>query len=239
MCTVYGYCRISTPKQNLERQVRNILQLYPGAKIYQDTWTGRTTARPEWKKLQKQIKAGDTIVFDSVSRMSRSAEDGFQLYKDLYNMGVNLVFLKERYIDTSSYKEAMNGVISQKLTFEDDAVGELMNTIMSAINSFMMKKVEQDIFKAFEQSEKEVEDLRQRTREGVLTAKLNGKHVGRAVGANVTTKKEIHAKEVILKHSKSFGGSLADPECMKLAGCSRNSFYKYKRELLDDQSANA
>ena len=53
------------------------------------------------------------------------------------------------------------------------------------------------------------------------------------------TKKAKAAKETIKQHSRDFGGSLADPECMKLAGCSRNSFYKYKRELLDDQSTTA
>ena len=49
---------------------------------------------------------------------------------------------------------------------------------MAAVNKFMMNKVEQDIFKAFEQSEKEVADLRQRTREGIETARLNGKQIG-------------------------------------------------------------
>ena len=235
MGNIFGYCRISTPKQNLERQVRNILQMFPDAKIYKDTWTGRTNDRPEWGKILRQLRAGDTVVFDSVSRMSRSAADGFQMYMDLYNKGVNLVFLKERHIDTDSYKEAMQGVIAQNhFNFGGDAVGEFMTAIMEAINVFMLKKVEQDIFKAFEQSQKEVDDLRQRTREGVLTAKLNGKQVGRAPGAHVITKKERDAKAVIAKHSRTFGGALTDPECIRLAGCSRNSYYKYKRELLDD-----
>ena len=38
-------------------------------------------------------------------------------------------------------------------------------------------------------------------------------------------------KEIILKHSKDFYGSLNDSECMKLTGLSRNTYYKYKREL--------
>ena len=36
--------------------------------------------------------------------------------------------------------------------------------------------------------------------------------------------------EIIKKHSKDFGGSLEDPDVIKLCGCSRNSYYKYKKE---------
>ena len=84
---------------------------------------------------------------------------------------------------------------------------------------------------AFEQSEKEVEDLRQRTREGIETARLNGKQIGQRQGAKLTTKKSIAAKEVIQKHSRDFHGTLNDIEVMRLTGISRNTYYKYKREL--------
>lgn len=83
----------------------------------------------------------------------------------------------------------------------------------------------------FEQSEKEVMDLRQRTREGIQTAKLNGKIPCRKHGAQITTKKSIAAKEVIQKYAKDFGGSLPDTDVMILTGLARNTYYKYKREL--------
>ena len=74
---IYGYCRISTAKQNIERQIRNILSVYPDAVIYQEAYTGtKLYERKEFDKLLKRVKSGDTIVFDSVSRMSRSADDG-------------------------------------------------------------------------------------------------------------------------------------------------------------------
>ena len=77
---VYGYCRVSTKQQSIERQIRNIREQYPEAKIYQEAYTGTTTDRKEWKKLQRQLQSGDTVVFDSVSRMSRNAEEGFAAY---------------------------------------------------------------------------------------------------------------------------------------------------------------
>ena len=84
---------------------------------------------------------------------------------------------------------------------------------------------------AFDQSEKEVADLHQRTKEGIETARLNGKQIGQKKGNKLTTKKSIASKEVILKHSKDFNGSLCDTDVMKLTGLSRNTFYKYKREI--------
>ena len=105
MC-IYGYCRISRKQQNIERQIRNIKKDYPDAVILQEAYTGTKIDRPEWVKLYKIAKEGDTIIFDSVSRMSRNAEEGFQAYEDLYNRGVNLVFIKEPHINTSTYKNA-------------------------------------------------------------------------------------------------------------------------------------
>ena len=71
----------------------------------------------------------------------------------------------------------------------------------------------------------------QRTREGIETARLNGKQIGQRQGAKLTTKKSVAAKEVIQKHSRDFCGTLDDTEVMKLTGLSRNTYYKYKREL--------
>ena len=82
---LYGYCRISTRKQNIERQVRNILAVFPDAIIVREIYTGtKFQGRKELEKLLKIVRTGDTMVFDSVSRMSRNAEDGFQLYEELF-----------------------------------------------------------------------------------------------------------------------------------------------------------
>lgn len=105
--SIYGYARISTSKQSIERQVRNIEREYPGAVIIREAYTGTKIDRKEWGKLFSAVQAGDTIVFDSVSRMSRNAEDGFAVYEKLYTRGVNLVFLKEPHISTDTYKRVL------------------------------------------------------------------------------------------------------------------------------------
>ena len=223
MGKIYGYVRISTATQNIERQVRNILREYPDAVINEETFTGTKIDRPKFNKLLERVRTGDTIVFDSVSRMSRNAEDGFSLYEKLFKMGVELVFLKEPHINTAVYKNA----ISKELRM----TGTSVDYILEGINKYMLELAREQIRLAFEQAEKEVMDLRQRTKEGMETAKLNGKQIGRKIGSKVVSKKSIKAKEIILKHSRYFGGSLTDGEVMKLAGINRNSFYKYKKEL--------
>ena len=94
-----------------------------------------------------------------------------------------------------------------------------------------MALAKEQIKLAFEQSEKEVADLHQRTREGLLTARLNGKQVGRKKGVGFETKKAREAKQIIRTHCKTFGGTLDDAECMKLTGLARNTYYKYKRQI--------
>ena len=95
---LYGYVRISTPGQNIDRQIRNIHRRYPVALIVQEIYTGRTLDRPKWRKLLKQLKPGDIIIFDSVSRMARDAEEGFEEYQM-----VMVSFWSHLYVSTSSY----------------------------------------------------------------------------------------------------------------------------------------
>lgn len=221
--SVYGYARISTVAQSIARQVRNIEREYPSAMIVQEAYTGTKIDRKEWNKLFAEVKTGDTIVFDSVSRMSRNAEEGFTVYEELYNRGVTLVFLKEPHINTDTYRKALESSIPMTNTAVD--------FILEGINRYLLELAREQIRLAFDQAEKEVEDLHQRTREGIQTARLNGKQIGQKPGAKLTTKKSIAAKEVILKHSKDFGGTLTDTDVMRLTGLARNTFYKYKREL--------
>lgn len=230
MC-MYGYCRISQKKQSIDRQVRNIKAEYPQAVIVQEAFTGTTIDRKEWNRLFKKVKDGDTIIFDSVSRMSRNAEEGYTAYEALYNKGVNLVFLKEPHINTDTYKKTLEGLIA--LTNTD------VDYILEGINKYLLALAKTQIKIAFEQAEKEVEDLHQRTKEGIETARLNGKQIGIKQGTKLTTKKSIEAKKQILRHSRDFDGTLADPDVIKLTGISRKSFYKYKKELKQEQTATA
>ena len=221
---IYGYVRVSTDKQNIDRQIRNILAVDASAKIYQEVFTGtKTTGRHEFHKLLNKVQSGDTIIFDSVSRMSRNAAEGFELYKKLFDDGVNLVFINEPYINTDVYKATRDALVPMTNTDVD--------LILTGVNQYLMKLAEKQVELAFEQAQKERDDLSERTKQGLQTAKLNGKQLGRAKGTVVVTKKSDESKKKMLQHAKTFGGTLTDVEMIKLLGIDKNTYYKYKKEL--------
>lgn len=220
---IYGYVRISTMKQKIQRQIDNIKKEFPDAVIIDEAYTGTTIDRPKWNQLKKQLHAGDTVVFDEVSRMSRNAEEGFATYTELYDMGVNLVFLKERYIDTDNYRKALQSNVSM--------TGTDVDVILKGVNEYLMILAKKQIEIAFQTAQREVDYLHQRTSEGVRKAQAEGKHVGRATGAKVETKKSVAMKEKIVKMSKDFGGNMTDKEVIDTLGIARNSYYKYKSQL--------
>lgn len=223
----YGYARISTPKQSIERQIRNILRVSPDAVIFQEAYTGtKIVGRREWEKLERLVKPHDRIMFDSVSRMSRNAEEGFELYQKLYEKDIELVFIKEPHINTQVYKNALSTQIT--------LTGTMADYILEGVNNYLMALAKEQIRLAFEQSEKEVVDLRQRTREGLETARAADKQIGRKRGSIVVTKKSIQMKKDIARMAKDFGGSFKDIEVIRIIGISPNTYYKYKKELFTE-----
>ncbi len=234
---IYGYCRVSTPKQSIQRQIDNITAVYNDIEIIIETYTGKTLERPNWAKLKrkvlKQTEKGEqiTIVFDSVSRMSRKADEGFKEYQELFNKGVSLVFLKEPHINTETYQQAMNRQLDVNANTGDIATDKMINAIIGAVQEYQLSLAEKQIMLAFEQSEKEVSDLRMRTKEGMKASGAGAKISKAKTGRTFETKKALKAKEIIRKYSKTFGGTLPDTECRILAGVSRNTFYEYKKAL--------
>lgn len=223
----YGYVRVSTKHQSLERQIRNIAAIAPKAKFYSEKYTGtEKEGRKEWAKLLKVVNPGDTIFFDSVSRMSRNAQEGFEDYQTLFERGVNLIFIKEPYINTDVYRQAL----SVKIPMTDTPV----DIILDAVQRYVLEVARLQIVRAFEEAEKEVTDLRQRTREGMQTARNHGKQIGQQPGRKLVTKKSIEAKEKILKYSKDFHGGMDDKAVMDACRISPNTYYKYKRELRNE-----
>lgn len=237
---VYGYARVSTMKQSLQRQIENIKHAYPDAiVISEEGVSGAKMDRPNWNKLYKSViesaQRGDdlTIVFDEVSRMSRNAQEGFAAYKALYDAGVNLIFLKESALNTENFRK----------TEQIASVGnEIADMYIETTNRVLMILAEQQIKKAFESAEWELTIKRKNTQDGVRRAQAAGKRIGRESGSSAGDgfkeyAKARAAKEVIKKHCKDFGGTLSDAETMKIAGCARGSYYKYKKQLRQEMGA--
>ena len=226
---IIGYCRVSTQHQKITRQVSNITAVYPGAILIKEFYTGTTQERPLWEKLMKSIQSGDTIVFDSVSRMSRNAAEGFKDYKKLFELGVNLEFLNEPLINTSVLKSSQSNLLNISIETGNEVIDNFFKGNVDLINKLLLGLAEEQIKIAFVQSEKEVVDLHKRISDGMRESKRRGTKIGLSKGTKLITKKETICKDIIRKHAKDFGGSLSDIEVMKLCGCSENSYYKYKK----------
>ena len=225
----YGYARISTKKQSLDRQIENICKYETTTKIIKEEYTGTTSNRPAWKRLKntvlRDIAKGEevTIIFDEVSRMSRNVSEGVAEYFELYKAGISLVFLKEPYINTEVYRNSFGHI---------QTVGnEIADIYITATNKVLEILATEQITKAFEQAEKEVKDLQQRTAEGMKASGAAEKISKAKTGTNYITAKSKEKKELIKALSKDFSGDKSDIECIKLCEISRNSYYKYKAEL--------
>lgn len=227
---VFGYCRISRPTQEISRQIANISKMYPEAKLYEEAYTGtKVQGRKEWNKLYKRVQEGDTIVFDSVSRMSRNSQEGIKQYMELFDRGVELVFLKEPHINTSTYRKQIQD--TDNLPVTDN---KIVDAILEGVTKALKELAKEQIKIAFDQAEKEVKDLQKRTSEGMREAKERGSRIGTEKGRKLVTKKSIEKKEEIKKYAKDFGGALIDKDVIKLLGITKNTYYKYKKELIEE-----
>jgi DNA invertase Pin-like site-specific DNA recombinase len=230
---MYAYIRVSTARQDFSRQIDNIKKAYPEISLdnyVKEKYSAKTLDRPKWKALYKKLKSGDTVVFDSVSRMSRTAEEGIALYKVLYDKGVNLIFLNEPYCNTDTYKQSAE----QSIQLTGNKIADIY---IEATNQVLMILAETQIRQAFEQAEKERKDTSSRVSGGMRSKQLKAAeegitiHYGLTKGDKLTTKKSLSAKEIILQYSKDFNGTLKDKDVCTLAGISRNTYYKYKAQL--------
>lgn len=113
---IFGYARVSTESQNLDRQL-DALEKYGVEMIYNEKMTGTKKDRPELSKMLDRVTDGDTVVVESLSRLGRSTKDLIELMELFQSKGVHLVSLKEN-VDTST------------------STGKLLFTLMSAIAQF-------------------------------------------------------------------------------------------------------
>ncbi|MGG2134552.1 recombinase family protein [Bacillus sp. S2(2024)] len=151
----FGYVRVSSKDQNEQRQIQNMKDLgIEDRDIFIDKESGKNMERENYQTLKRIVRTGDTIVFDSLTRLGRNMNDTLEEFRYYEKHKVNLQFIKEPYINVNYTGESTNDVIQS-------AIQKATLTILSAF------------------AEKERIDIKQRQAEGIALARKQGKRLGR------------------------------------------------------------
>ncbi|HEY8689632.1 MAG TPA: recombinase family protein [Clostridium sp.] len=143
----FGYARVSTQEQNLDRQLDS-LNSAGAEEIIQEKITGTKADRPELNRLLDKLRKGDVILVSDLTRLSRSTKDLFGLVDQIERKGANIKSLKESWLDTTTPQ------------------GKLMFTFMAGISQF-----ERDLIS--QRTKEGLEAARARGRKGGRKPKLD------------------------------------------------------------------
>lgn len=128
---IFGYARVSTQDQELARQI-DALTNYGVNEIFKEKITGTKAHRPELDRLKSKLRAGDTVVIESLSRLGRSTKDLLQLIEEWNTQGVKLVSLKESIDTTTPTGKLLLTVLSAISQFERDITVQRVNEGLTA-----------------------------------------------------------------------------------------------------------
>ena len=125
---IYGYARVSTKGQakdgnSLEVQ-ENALRAAGAVEIYVDAFTGTKTDRPEFEKLMKQLKTGDTLIVTKLDRFARSMTQGSELVTDLIEKGIKVNILNIGMMDNTPSSKLIRNIFFSFAEFERDMIVE-------------------------------------------------------------------------------------------------------------------
>lgn len=149
----YGYVRVSTRDQNIERQMDEMYkQGLSTNQIFIDKQSGKDFDRTNYQKLKAILHPGDLVIIKSIDRLGRNYDMIIDEWKDIVNrLSVDIVVLDMPLLDTR--------------TESKNLVGKFISDIVLQILSFV--------------AENERENIKKRQAEGIRIAKLQGKHLGR------------------------------------------------------------
>lgn len=148
----YGYARVSTKEQNEQRQIIALMAFGVSGKcIYVDKQSGRDFERPQYRRLVRKLKDGDTLVVKSIDRLGRNYEEILEQWRIITKeKAAAIVVLDMPLLDTRNNR---------------DLTGMLIADIVLQLLSYV--------------AQTEREFIRQRQAEGIAAAKLRGVQFGR------------------------------------------------------------
>ena len=149
---VYGYIRVSTREQNLDRQILALREFgVPEKQIYQEKQSGKDFERPVYQRLIKKLRPGDTLVIKSIDRLGRNYDEILEQWRIITKeKRADIVVLDMPLLDTRQGR---------------DLTGTLIADIVLQLLSYI--------------AQTEREFIRQRQAEGIAAAKARGVQFGR------------------------------------------------------------
>ncbi len=121
----FGYARVSTRVQNLDRQLDWLKeQGCEDKNIHVEKISGVKANRPELSRLVEKLREGDTVLVESFSRLGRSTKDLMELVELFNDMGVTLISSKENFDTSTAQGKLMLTIIQAFAQFERDLIVE-------------------------------------------------------------------------------------------------------------------
>ncbi len=122
----FGYARVSTEEQNLDRQIDALKEM--GAdEIVEEKMTGTKADRPQLIRLMDKLRKGDTVLITDLTRISRSTKDLLNIVDNIKSKGANIKSKKDTWLDTTSdnpYNDFLLTVMSGLSQLERDLTSQ-------------------------------------------------------------------------------------------------------------------
>jgi len=139
---IYGYIRVSTTEQHIQRQNTALTQAgVPEKNIFTDKLSGKNFERPQYKKLLKKLKPGDQLIIKSLDRLGRNYKEIIEQWAIIMKKGADIKVLDNPMLDTNKQRDLINTLIS-------DMILPLLSYIAQNERETLLLRQKEGIFEA-------------------------------------------------------------------------------------------
>ena len=229
MAKEFGYCSSGCSRPQFDKQIDGISSNYPNAIIIKEVYSKSVTDRTELKKLISQLDQDDTLIVHSMDRLSRDPAELIHYIKTLVDKGVNLIFINQPYMNSEVYFSVYKEMTSQFPVSESNVIEESLQRLLGAQISKVLEKAWEDL-----------QSQRGHMKESYRNARTEERQNRTDRGKRYESRKSFMVKELIKKYNQNFNGMMNDIQTMEqirgdMGTISRNTYYKYKKELVEDE----
>lgn len=208
---VFGYIRVSSKDQNIERQLKEMLSLgIEERDIFVDKSTGKSFDRPGYQTLKRILRKGDILYVHSIDRFGRNYQEIQREWEEITkDIRADIRVIDMPLLDTTKHK---------------DTLGSFVNDLVLQVLAFI--------------AERERENIKKRQREGIEAAKAKGKHLGRPA---ITLETLTYEQRRLLKenYDRWKRKEMTAIQFMEILGLKKSTFYKimkmYEKRKNSDQ----